>query len=445
MQEKRKPIKRKGKQPHKKLNMKETKRVPRNDLPKLKKRLSEHHSENINSSITLNQRINEFKASGLTLMKGKKGEKTKGFKVKWVICGAVVVVIISIVLLLANAPTGVVEYISTKVAMSKSGDSFPVSYDFSTGGNITYSNGSVLVTTENELRCYNRTGNLIYSRSHGLAEPIIKTSEIRTLIFGVNDSRYRIETAEKEVLSKKTEDNAAIITADISDCGVYALVTEADEDIALVTVFDKNGNEIYKYHSANNYVTGVTVSEDGDKLCVVLLSTKQAEFVSKICVFDLDDTEPLFEKEITNEVVYTVEYTDSSNICVITDKQYFNLKNDKITNTLTYNPEFLNKFEITDDYILLYNSADSNSQAGNVYVLSKRGKVKAEFSVEGSISDISVCDGKVYTLGEKVKEYNFDGELVKSSKINNGAIKLSACPSGVMVLYSSGVDYIKEG
>ena len=111
---------------------------------------------------------------------------------------------------------------------------------------------------------------------------------------------------------------------------------------------------------------------------------------------------------------------------------------------MSYNPEFLNKFEISDEYILLFNTADSNSQAGTVYVLSKKGAVKAKFSIEGSVSDISASDGRVYTLGEKVNEYNFDGEIVNSSEINNGAVKIAACPSGVTVLYSSGVDFIKE-
>lgn len=444
MQEKRKPIKRKGKQPHKKLNMKETKNVLRIEKPKVTKRSVNKPQAEVKPKITLNQRVNDFKASGFTLLKGKKNESDAKFNLKLIFCVVAVVLVISVILVIASAPTGIVEYISTKVALSKSGESFPVSYDFSTGGDITYSNGSVLVTTENELKCYNKTGNLIYSRNHGFAEPIIKTSEIRTLVYGVNDSQYRIETAEKEVFSKKTDDNSAIVTADISDCGVYALVTESDEDIALVTVYDKNGNEEFKYHSANNYVTGVTVSENGKKVCIVSLSTVQAEFVSKLSVFDLDDTEPLYETELKGEVVYAAEYSNSSDICVITDKQYFNLKNDKVTETLSYNPEFLNKYEINDDYILLYNTADSNSLDGNVYVLNKKGKLKTQFAVEGNISDISVYDRKVYTLGEKINSYNFNGELLKSSELSNGGDKIAACSSGVMVLYSSGVDFIKE-
>lgn len=439
MKEKRKPIKRKGKMPHKKLNMRE----PRVKKSKENAYLKGENSKATEPKKTLNQRVNEFRASGLTLLKGKKDSK-KRFSLKWIFCAISVILAAVVILVVASAPTGVIEYIGVKLALSKSGDRFPVSYDFSTGGDITYSNGSVLVTTQNEIKCYNRTGNLIYARNHGLAKPIVKTSKIRTLIYGVNDSQYRIETAEKEVLSKKTDNNAAIISADISDCGVYAIATEADEDIALVTVYSKDGNEIFKYHSANNYVTGVTVSENGKKLCVVSLSTNKAEFISKLSLFNLDDTNPFYETELKGEVVYSAEYSNSSDICVITDKRYFNLDNDEIDESLTYNPEFLNKFEISDEYILLYNTADSNSQSGTVYLLSKTGDLKSKFAIEGNISDISANGGRIYALGEKVIEYDFDGKIVKSSEINNGAVKISACPSGVTVLYSSGVDFIKE-
>ena len=443
MKEKRKPIKRKGKMPHKKLNMRDMGRRDNINSSSDEKNSFET-KKTYKPKITLNQRVSQFRQNGFTLLKGKKDGSKKIIGFKFILCAVAVIVISAIILTVASAPTGIVEYISTKVSLSKSGESFPVSYDFSTGGDITYSNSSVLVTTENELKCYNRTGNLIYTRNHGLAKPIVKTSQIRTLVYGVNDSHYRIETAEKEVLSKKTDNNAAIIYADISDCGVYATVTESDEDIALVTVYSKDGNEIFKYHSANNYVTGVTVSENGKKICVVSLSTNQAEFVSKLSVFDLNSTNPIYETELKGEVVYTAEYVNSTDICVITDKRYFNLNNDKINETLSYNPEFLNKFEISDEYILLFNTADSNSQAGTVYVLSKKGAVKAQFSIDESISDISAYDNRVYTLGEKVNEYNFDGEIVSSSENNNGAVKIAACPSGVAVLYSSGVDFIKE-
>ena len=108
MQEKRKPIKRNGKKPSKKLNIKKS-RVYDKD-----------------KKTTINQVLNDFKASGMTLLKSN--NKKRFGRVKVIVAIAVIIIVSVAVLITSNAPTGIVEYISSKVAMSKSGDSFPVSY-----------------------------------------------------------------------------------------------------------------------------------------------------------------------------------------------------------------------------------------------------------------------------------------------------------------------------
>ena len=432
MDEKRRVPKRKGKSSYKKLNIKD----------KRKQHNAETDSQEIKPSVM--KKVNDFKASGLTLLKGKKDEKKFKVNLRWVVSVVVAIVVIFSIVIVCNSPTGVVEYISSKIALSKSGGSFPIEDNFSSGRKIYYSNGSLLVVTESDLKCFNKTGNLIYSRSHGFSDPVVKTSKIRTLIYGLNDSHYRIETPEEEVISKKTENNMAVISGDIANNGEYVLATEANEDIALVTAFSKDGAETFKYHSVNNYVTNVSISDNGSRLCVVSLSTKNAEFVSKIMIFNTDETKPFYTKELKGEVVYEASYSDSKNLCVLTNKQYMNI-DDEVTSTFKYNPEFLNKFEISDKYIILYNTADSNSTKGNIYVLSKSGEQEAKFSIENNVSDVSVYNGSIFTLGEKVIEYDFEGKRIKNSKISNGALKISALSGGVAVLYPSKVDFIKEG
>ena len=70
MSEKRKPIKRKGKQPHKKLNMKEkhTKRA---------KPVVAKSDKTIKSNVKIGQIVNQFKANGLTLLKGQGNKNIK--------------------------------------------------------------------------------------------------------------------------------------------------------------------------------------------------------------------------------------------------------------------------------------------------------------------------------------------------------------------------------
>ena len=396
--------------------------------------------KNDSVKLTKEQKINEFKARGLTILQGK---KKKYLNLRNIIVAVLLILVIIFCIMALSAPTGIVEYIGSKTALMKSGESFPITYDFSAGRAIEYNFDSVLVATETELKCFNNSGNLIYSRIHGFEKPVIKTSEIRTLIYGLNESFYRIETPREEVIYKKTENNQPVIAGDISDSGVYALATESDEDIALVTVFNKDGSEIYKYHSSNNYITGVSVSENGKKVCVATITTSKAVFESKILVFDLKESEPIYEKKFKDEIIYAVEYSNSSDICVITDKNYRNIDDDEITEEYSYQHKFLNKFEISEDNILLYITADSNSSNGNVVLLSPDGDEEATFKTEGTFSDISVYNDRVFALGEKIIEYNTEGKKVSTTKIKSGAVAIQATKKGCAVLYSSGVNLVK--
>ena len=103
----------------------------------------------------------------------------------------------------------------------------------------------------------------------------------------------------------------------------------------------------------------------------------------------------------------------------------------------------MNKYEINNDSIVLYNKPDDNSLSGTVRVFNANGKVKAEFDIQGNISDISCYRNKIYTLAETVSCYNFSGELLNQSEINNGASDIQAFSRGVAVLYSTGIDLIK--
>ena len=81
MKEKRKPIKRKGKMPHKKLNMRDAIRK-NNDVFPVQNSDSLEVKKPYKPKTTLNQRVNEFRQSGLTLLKGTKdsGKKKINFK-----------------------------------------------------------------------------------------------------------------------------------------------------------------------------------------------------------------------------------------------------------------------------------------------------------------------------------------------------------------------------
>ena len=76
-------------------------------------------------------------------------------------------------------------------------------------------------------------------------------------------------------------------------------------------------------------------------------------------------------------------------------------------------------------------------------MLSPDGEEESKFQIEGTFSDISIYNGRIFALSEKVFEYNLDGKKEKTTQIKSGAVAIQAMKKGCTVLYSSGVDLIK--
>lgn len=433
MNERKRPIKRTSKHSTKQLNIKDTKK------PRAKKKTSKQTSAQSQQAF---EKFLEFRAKGLTLLKGKAGDK-KGFTFKHWSLVLAVVIIIGIITAFAVSPTGIVEHIKYKFALAKTGPGFPITSDITAVKSIDYSNGCLLVINESEIRCFNDNGAQIYSRIHGFTNPVVKTSKIRTLTYGLNASRYIIHTPQEEIINKSTPNGYGIVAADISDSGVYAIATTASQEVSLVTVYDKDGKEIYKFHSSSNHVIDVSVSENGKRMCVVTITTKQAQIVSKIMIFDFDSVDPIFEKELKDEAVYASEYMGKSDLSIITNKSYLCIDGEEVDSQIKYELNSLKDYEINSDSIVLYNKPDDNSLTGTARVINTSGEVKAQFDIQGNVFDISCHNNRLYILEESVCEYDYSGKLLNKSKINNGAVDIEAFGRGVAILYPTGIDLIK--
>lgn len=109
--------------------------------------------------------------------------------------------------------------------------------------------------------------------------------------------------------SKKgtVKSNNEIITAGISDSGVYAVVTRSDKYASVVTVYDKRNKRIYEWSSATDTVNNVAVSPNGQKNRSLAFSAASGKFTSKISVLEFDSASPKYTDVIDGSLVYTLD------------------------------------------------------------------------------------------------------------------------------------------
>ena len=69
--------------------------------------------------------------------------------------------------------------------------------------------------------------------AQGFTNPVVKTSKIRTLTYGINATRYIIHTPQEEVINKSTSGRAF----SNSSCGVNAIIVLNGSIEQLITLF----------------------------------------------------------------------------------------------------------------------------------------------------------------------------------------------------------------
>lgn len=98
-----------------------------------------------------------------------------------------------------------------------------------------------------------------------------------------------------------------------ADRGFYAEIGDEPGYLGSVTVFNKDGDAVYKWYSANGYIISADVSDNGKHLAVACEESGRG----KIHIFRLDSTEEkgLFESD---EIIVEVQYLGNK-LCALTE------------------------------------------------------------------------------------------------------------------------------
>ncbi len=265
-----------------------------------------------------------------SVVEGKKSVIKKNRIIFGVVC---VVLVVAFIIGNAVSPVSITESFSCMSAVSGGGDGFPVLIEEGSSKNLHYAHSQILTLTDTHLLSFNSNGKKVYQRLHGFANPVVSSSKGRTLIFDRGGKNYRIENAHETIFSGTIEQK--IIAGAMSDCGNYVLVTESDKAVASATVFDKNDVALYRYNSSKDQILNVAISNNGEQVAVVTISSQNAEFVSQILILD-DSAEVVANFKIKNQIAVFVDYTSNNKVRVVTNKNIYLFGDNKETEKTSF-------------------------------------------------------------------------------------------------------------
>lgn len=368
-----------------------------------------------------------------------KGQKTQR-KYKKIILASVLVVIL-LVILIGNsmAPISISESLSCMSAVSGKGNGFPVTVDGGTANNLYNADSQLLALTDTHLISYNKNGKEVYQRLHGFAKPVVATSAARVMVYDRGGKSYRIENAHDSIYSGTVDQR--IISAAMSGCGSYVLVTDSDSDVARATVYNKRNIAVYRYNSSRAQIIGAAINDNGEQIALATLTSKNAVFLAKILVYDIDSTEVKQTLTIRDQLPISIRYTASNTLRVITDKQirHYTVSSGKVRKQSFGSMQISAFSENEDGSMVAGISADVGAERGKILLLNANGRLKNDFSVKCSISDIAWSGSRVFVLSDKLYTYDNSGTRIAKNNTDSGALCVASFDGNPAVCYAAQI------
>lgn len=325
-------------------------------------------------------------------------------------------------------------YVRDDVEASLAEGNYPM--DVSKKNNTTISSMSKCWTllADNVFYVYDGTGEPIYSVQINYTNPIVCENDKRALVYDLGGYNFTVLSDKKQVYSKELSDQ--ILLGAVGADGTVAVVTTSDKYTSYLTVYDKNGSEIFHW-ADSNMITAVNVNEKGTGCIVSSMYARGGEFKSVISVIDFSSTELVMKSSPLASLVFGLEYCQNGEYWIVSDNALYRMAKD---GTLNYTYEYdynLADFSvcdkvaalvfesITDSYTTValfgYNSQDACEitvdktvncvvvDSSTVYIntdsiieaVDRTGNLVFEMALDSVYKEFCVSEGNIYLLGYK--------------------------------------------
>lgn len=295
---------------------------------------------------------------------------------------------------------------------------FPLDTGDSTVRQLIRLDGSIVSADASHITTYDTNGKLRETIYHGCGSPEIRSSGKRMLCFDFGGTSFRLYSKSGLMFEKQLSDT--VLLGSIASNGSVAIVSQDSKYIVTVSVYDKNGEDIYRWSNGDR-VLDVAFTGDGEGLIVTTFGASGGKLSSVIHRIDMTQSGAVSDSDrIEGFILRACETTDGNIWAMGEDRLWL----------LSKNCRSLDSFEFTTEPVSFDLSAEaacaacSNVSGGtSIYVFSAENvtlKPQLIESAQGSIKKVRCFDGMAFVLSsDKLDAYAPDGKLVSTAAVSN--------------------------
>lgn len=304
--------------------------------------------------------------------------------------------------------------------------------------------GDVFYVSDTSFESLSSSGNEIGYSQHSFAKPVLCAAGDNVLIYNLGGNGY--VTGTKEELNETKDTEKYIITADINSKGYYAVVTEADGYFSRLFVYNKDKENIYTYSFSEYYITSIALNDSGTGCVVCGVTGDNGSLLGAVYVLDFTSEEPVATYPLDENIIYGVEYLNSSIVCMVGNSSSYMLDIGRAKlSQIEYKQMELTAFDIDPDTdsLVLSLSRSGDGRKCSIEYINRDGEVIGVNDTDCEITSISLYKNRIAAL-DNTTCYLFDTSGSELSQADAGigakAIRLENTDSA----YVLGINEIRK-
>lgn len=263
---------------------------------------------------------------------------------------------------------------------------------------INSSDRFLTIYSDTALSTYNVYGERVLNVTAAYSNPAVEASGTRAMVYDLGGSDICVVGTKEEIFSKKLNDQ--ILFAVLGENGNIAVVTSSERYKSFLTIYDKNGYEVFRW-ADGNLITAVALSKDGRGCLAATTYANGGMFKTIVSELSFTKTEVVSKTEPLDTFAIDLEYTKDGGAWLIGDQSLIRLDS---KNTVMYS--YLYKYRLSgysadnDVCALTFNGVSENKSFVSVFSQAKDSVT--ELSFENDICCVKAHKGNIYLSSPNV-------------------------------------------
>ncbi len=307
---------------------------------------------------------------------------------------------------------------------------------------IAYGKDILLVNHEGIL-ALNRSGHELWNIVCASTSPTVSVSGKYIMLADMNGKDVHVYKEDKLITQIKTEKE--ILSAKMNKNGYVAVATADLGYKGMVTVYDKSGNEIFKWHSGAGYIGGMDISPK-NQIALAQIMTDRDKVYSKIIRLNIKkdgETENIAE---IDGIIMEVSFRENGSFTAVSNEGVYGFKkNGKAVYSTSFGGRVMESYNIENEHNMVF-AFDNGRNGTMLESYSQKGELRGSYDAEDEIRNFDVSGeciaiGTAYRLLRITPTGKLKGEWQISHDVRR--IKVFGSRDRVIVIGGDSADLMK--